>query len=153
MPSLRQWLPLLVLLTVHCGHSPSEDDAHEQDLTGDASPPKAPSVTCSYLFLPDMSDVKTLQSEGSLSIAMDDPRKATVAKAIGAFQTTATAAPLIDDENTFVHGFEVQVQIVNGSATAFASTSADSREPFRRVSGILGVDKEQVTVNCDITFN
>lgn len=111
-------------------------------------------VQCSLVYLSDMNDMKTLKAEdaGSLSVTSTTPVRgfAPLTKQSHGFSISVTLDPHVSDDTTFVHGFDVVIQLMKGEATSYGSTNANSAERFRRLSVIIGLGKEQVTANCDV---
>ena len=115
-------------------------------------------VSCGMVYLPNMNDNSTIEIvNGSLNVDKNSPmdddigtRK--VSKLVHGFNVIIKMEPLVQDgDKELKHGFSVSIQIDKSPATSFATTTANSKEPFRRLSNILGLKKEQITVNCDIT--
>jgi hypothetical protein len=111
-------------------------------------------VQCSLVYLSDMNDMNTVKQEaaGTLTVTSATLVRgfAPLTKQSHGFKASVSLTPLVNDDTTFAHGFDVTIQLGKGEATSYGSTYADTSERFRRLSVIIGLGKEQVTANCDI---
>ncbi|MBI3557958.1 MAG: hypothetical protein HY074_16975 [Deltaproteobacteria bacterium] len=113
-------------------------------------------VTCSLIYMSDMNDQSTLTtSPDPIRLSPDLPpvnasglrQRGRLAKG---FRITIKMEPMVDGDQELSHGYNVSLQVEKGNAASYATTYANPRERFRRLSGIMGFGKEQMTVNCDL---